>query len=71
LTASNGLCNDSKQSWNAYRTLAEIEAKAENCKKAIEAYEGAIKVFTKEDFPDIYQLVEKNLQKLFNYWKGK
>jgi len=51
----------------AYRTLGEVEAKAENCKKAIKAYEEALKVFTKEEFPEIYLLVKSNLRKLLDF----
>jgi len=56
---------------NAYRTLAEVEARAENCKKAIKAYEKALKIYTKEEFPETYQLVERNLGKVLDFCKGE
>jgi tetratricopeptide (TPR) repeat protein len=45
----------------AYRTLGEVEEKAENCKKAIKAYEEALKVYTLEDFPMDYGMTQNNL----------
>ena len=56
---------------NAYSTLAEVEAKAANCKLAIKAYEEALKVFTKEEFPEIYPLVEQNLRNVVNFCRGE
>jgi len=47
---------------NAYSTLAEVEEKAENCRRAIGAYEEALKVYTEHDFPQVYRLVDRNLR---------
>jgi hypothetical protein len=47
---------------DAYCTLAEVEDKSENCRRAIEAYREALKVFTKEEFPEIHPGVERNLK---------
>jgi tetratricopeptide (TPR) repeat protein len=46
---------------NAYRTLAEVEARAENCKKAIAACEEALKVRTLKRFPMYYATTQNNL----------
>ena len=46
---------------NAYSTLAEVERKTENCKKAIAAYEEALKVSTVERFPMDYAMTQNNL----------
>jgi len=45
----------------AYQKLAEVEAKAENCKKAIQACEEALKVRTLERFPMDYATTQNNL----------
>ena len=44
-----------------YQTLAEVEAKAENCKRAIEAYAEALKVRTRDRFPMDYAQTKNNL----------
>lgn len=54
-----------------YSTLAEVEAKAENCRKAIRAYEEALKVFTREEFPEMYSLIDHNLRKALNFCRGE
>ena len=46
---------------NAYRTLAEVEDKSENCKRAIEAYLQALKVRTLDRFPIQYATTQNNL----------
>ena len=46
---------------NAYRTLAEVEAKAANCRKAIAACEAALTVYTRERFPMQYGTTQNNL----------
>ncbi len=46
----------------AYRTLAEVEEKAENCRRPIRAFEEALKVYTEHDFPQMYGLEERNLR---------
>jgi tetratricopeptide (TPR) repeat protein len=46
---------------NAYVTLAEVEAKAENCSRAIEAYDKALKVHTRDRFPMDYGMTQNNL----------
>jgi len=56
---------------NAYRTLAEVKDKAENCQRAIKAYEEALRVFTKEEFPEIYSLVANNFKNLLDFCRGK
>jgi len=56
---------------NAYSTLAEVEHKADNCKRAIEAYKQALKVFTKEEFPEAYRMVERNLRTLLDFCGGE
>jgi len=48
----------------AYGTLGEVEDKVANCKKAIAAYEEALKVYTLEDFPDQHLLVASNLSQV-------
>jgi len=45
----------------AYGTLAGVEEKAENCKRAIAAYEEALKVYTPERFPMYYGGTQNNL----------
>jgi tetratricopeptide (TPR) repeat protein len=45
----------------AYGTLAEIKDKAENCEKAIQAYQESLKVRTLEDFPMQYAMTQNNL----------
>ena len=54
----------------AYGTLAEVEAKAQNCKKAITALKEALKVYTKEEFPEIHRKVEHNLERLHVFCGG-
>ena len=46
---------------SAYRTLAEVENKAENCKISIKALEEALKVKTLERFPMDYAMAQNNL----------
>jgi tetratricopeptide (TPR) repeat protein len=45
----------------AYRTLGEVESKAENCRLAIGAYEQALKVRTLDRFPMDYGMTQNNL----------
>jgi tetratricopeptide (TPR) repeat protein len=45
----------------AYSTLAEVESKAENCQKAIQAYEEALKITTIDRFPMQYATTQNNL----------
>ncbi|MEK7354520.1 MAG: tetratricopeptide repeat protein, partial [Chloroflexota bacterium] len=42
-------------------TLAEVENKAENCKKAISAYEAALTIYTLKGFPMQYAMTQNNL----------
>jgi predicted TPR repeat methyltransferase len=51
----------------AYRTLAEVKEKAENCQKAITAYKEALKVYTEDKFPDPHQVVKSNLTAALNF----
>ena len=46
---------------NAYRTLAEVEDKAGNCKRAIGAYKEALRLQTLEEFPMDYGKTQNNL----------
>ncbi len=46
---------------NAYRKLAEVEAKVDNCKRAIEASQEALKVYALESFPLDYAVAQNNL----------
>ena len=46
---------------NAYWTLAEVQDKAENCLKAIEACEEALKVHTLEQFSMDYAMAQNNI----------
>jgi tetratricopeptide (TPR) repeat protein len=50
---------------NAYQTLAEVEDKAGNCKKAIQAFKEALSVYTKEEFPEVYRIIEKNIKNVY------
>ncbi len=44
----------------AYQTLAEIEDKDKNCKKAIDAYQEALEIV--KDIPNLYQQIKSNLE---------
>ena len=46
---------------NAYGTLAQVEDKAANCRKAIAADEAALTVYTRESFPMDYAMAQDNL----------
>ncbi|MCK4225241.1 MAG: hypothetical protein KAX39_08665, partial [candidate division Zixibacteria bacterium] len=56
---------------NAYRTLAEVESKSENCKLAIGAYEEALGVYTEKNFPQVHQLIMGNLVSLRAFCEGE
>jgi len=45
----------------AYSTLAEVEEKGENCRRAIEAYREALGVYTEELSPQVHAVVARNL----------
>ena len=47
----------------AYGILAEVKDKAENREKAVQAYQEALKVYTKEEFPEVYRIIEENIKK--------
>ena len=47
----------------AYRNLAEVRNKEENLKKAITAYQEALKIYTAEDFPIIHERMSSNLKR--------
>ena len=49
---------------NAYRTLAEVEDRAENCRKAIAAYGEALSVLTEDLMPWPHEVVRRNLERL-------
>jgi len=53
----------------AYSKLAEVEEKALNCKKAIEAYKNALKIFTENSYPEYNKTVAGNIEKLTNFCK--
>ncbi len=44
-------------------TLAEVKDKATNCELAVKAYQEVLKVYTKKEFPEIYRIIEENIQK--------
>jgi hypothetical protein len=46
---------------NAYLALAEAEEDPENCKRAIEAYEEALKIYSLENMPTQYAAANINL----------
>ncbi len=46
-----------------YSKLAEINNKEENLKKAIRAYEEALKICTVEKYPFYHNLVKSNIEK--------
>ncbi len=50
----------------AFRTLAEVENKKENCKKAITAYQEALTVYSLERFPMDYAMTQNNLGTAFS-----
>ena len=56
---------------NAYRTLAEVEDKTENCKKAIQAYMQALEIRTLEQFPMDYAMTQNNLGSFKNARRGR
>jgi hypothetical protein len=56
---------------NAYWTLAEEEAKADNCKRARAAFQEALKVYSKEELPLDYQMVQDNLRGLRSFCEGE
>jgi len=47
---------------NAYRTLAEVEEKAKNCRAAIDAYEEALKISFLHKLTEVAAAVARNLQ---------
>jgi hypothetical protein len=54
---------------NAYSTLAEAEEKAQNCKKATEAYQNALKIFTEESYPLYSETISNNIDILTDFCK--
>ena len=56
--------------YNLDMTLAEVEAKAENCKSAIEAYEEALEIYSESEYPEIFPLVEANLNLVRDFCAG-
>lgn len=57
------------QHWNKYKTLAEVEEKAQNCKKAIEAYQNDLKIFTEESYPLYNETISNNIDILTDFCK--
>jgi len=49
----------------AYRTLSDVENKARNCKRAVEAYESALIVYTLDQFPLQYATTKNNIAGAF------
>ncbi|HEX9653653.1 MAG TPA: hypothetical protein VGA99_08075 [bacterium] len=47
--------------------LAEVENKVDNCKLAIAAYANAMAIFTKEQFPEVYPRIERNLLNVLRF----
>ena len=47
---------------NAYSTLAEVENKAENCKKAITAYNESLRVYIKYKLLYQCKMIQNNLE---------
>jgi hypothetical protein len=52
-------------------TLAEVEDKEHNCKKAVKAYQNALKIFTEELYPVYNEIIADNLENLINFCKTK
>ena len=52
---------------NAFSTLADVENKRENCKKAITAYQEALNVFNEEEFPELFPLISANLKRALGF----
>ena len=46
----------------AYMHLAKIENKAENCRNAEECYNEALKIFKKDKYPVIYDMMMINIE---------
>jgi tetratricopeptide (TPR) repeat protein len=46
---------------NAFRALAEVEEKTENCRLAIDAYQEALKIHTLDRYPADYAKLQNNL----------
>ncbi len=46
---------------SAYRTLAEVKDKDQNCQLAVNAYQEALKVYTLDRFPMDYAMTQNNL----------
>jgi t-SNARE complex subunit (syntaxin) len=53
---------------NAYGTLAEVEDKSQNCKKAIATYKEALRVLTEKEYPGPYHVVETNVRNLLKIY---
>ncbi len=53
-----------------YWSILNYKDKAENCEKAIKAYEETLNIYTKEEFPEVYQRVERNLSRLLDFCKN-
>ncbi len=45
--------------------------KAAYMKVAIKAYEEALKIYTKEDFPEVYPIIAHNHRKLLEFCRGE
>jgi tetratricopeptide (TPR) repeat protein len=53
----------------ACRTLAKVEERALNCKKAIGAYKNALRIYTEDSYQEYNKIVAGNIEKLTNFCK--
>jgi len=53
----------------AYSDLAGVRDTESNLEKAFNAYQEALKIYTVEKHPIMYQLVESNIEKTCSLWK--
>ena len=51
---------------SAYNTLAEVASRAENCKKAINAFKKALDIYTPDRFPMQYAKAQNGLGIAYN-----
>jgi len=51
---------------NAFNLLSKIKNKKKNINKAIDAYKTTLKIFNKDEFPEIFKLINSKIGKLTN-----
>lgn len=51
----------------AYNTFGEVKNKADNCKKAIKAYEESPKIYIKKEFPVPHEIVKKHYDNALSF----